>query len=666
MRGAESETLLREVLELRARVSDLEGAAARHEGGFGISLAEREELLGEAERVIHLGTWVWDLQSDRVYWSDELFRIFGLAPGSIIPSTQAFAERIHPDDLARAEQVMHQAFKDGVFPLLDYRIVCVDGSVREATIYGSCVFDAQGKPRRAVGAVLDRTGSLATEADLRRTLMLLEEAQRLARLGSWRFDPQSGQTEWSLQFRRVAGLPLDTEPNVEAFLQCIHPGDRAQFIARYQQEMANPSGGELDGRLLDPSGEVRHFRLRGELARGANGAPELRGTLQDISDQVRLQEQLAHSRKMEAVGRLAAGIAHDFNNLLTVVGGNLELLSSDVGSCPELEDALRAVESASNLTRRLLAFGRKAQLSLSVVEPNQLVESTLTLMQRLVGDQVQLETELAQGLPLIRVDALEIERALVNLVVNARDVSAPGSTVKLETRASRSADGEWVEITVSDAGPGIKDADLPHIFEPFYTTRAGGTGLGLATVLGTAEQHGGTVRVSTESRVGSRFTIVLPAAKPETQREPASSPSASRPISIRTLEILVIDDEPMVAEATRRLLASRGHRLRVATSASDALGIWAKHGAEIELVICDVVMPQMRGPELITRLAAERLERWSSTPPRVLFMSGYNEEATHAGLGKQVLAKPFTLSALEAAIEAAMTEVLGLTRSASH
>src|SRR5690606_35634578 len=201
------------------------------------------------------------------------------------------------------------------------------------------------------------------------------------------------------------GLPLDVPAQVGAFLERIHPEERDTFHVRYQRAMATPVGGEMDGRLLLPSGEVRHVRLRGTFSVTPSGQRGLRGTLLDITDQVRMREERAHSQKMEAVGRLAAGIAHDFNNLLTVVSGNLELLMDRIGPTPELEDSLRAAESASNLTRRLLAFGRKAQLSLAVVEPNLLVQSMLTLMQRLVGDQVRLETELAPELPLIRVDA---------------------------------------------------------------------------------------------------------------------------------------------------------------------------------------------------------------------------------------------------------------------
>lgn len=646
--GGGDEALQREVVELRERVAELQRAAARHEDTVGISLAEREELLREAERIAHLGTWTWDIQSGRVSWSDELFRIFGFVPGSITPSPDAFMDRIHPDDRPRAEEMSRVGLRDGVFPLFDYRVVRLDGSVRQVTVYGSCLFDASGNPRRMVGALLDRTQRIAVEAELRRTLALLEEAQRSAHLGSWRFVPETNETEWSPEFRRIAGLPMDMTPDVSAFLARIHPEDQAVFQARYQRALAEPEGGEADGRLLLPSGEVRHVRLRGAFTATPSGQRELRGTLLDITDQVRLREARAHSQKMEAVGRLAAGIAHDFNNLLTVVSGNLELLMDRIGPTPELEDSLRAAESASNLTRRLLAFGRKAQLSLAVVEPNLLVQSMLTLMQRLVGDQVRLETELAPELPLIRVDALEMERALVNLVVNARDVSPHGGVVKVSTRSSREDDREWVELTVSDEGPGIDDTDLEHIFEPFYTTRtnSGGTGLGLATVLGTAEQHGGTVRVTTQRAKGSAFTIVLPVASGAAVAPRLPSQPPSRGV-VRAMNILVIDDEAMVAEAARRMLASRGHRVHVATSPDEALVVWDVLKDELDLVVCDVVMPDAHGPDLVQRLATV-----GRVPP-VVFMSGYNERATHASL-TPVLAKPFTLSALEAAIHQAL------------
>jgi CheY-like chemotaxis protein len=294
----------------------------------------------------------------------------------------------------------------------------------------------------------------------------------------------------------------------------------------------------------------------------------------------------------------------------------------------------------------LLAFGRKAQLSLKLVAPNELVRSTTALLHRLVGDEVRIELDLAPDLPKVRVDPLEIERALVNLVANARDAMPGGGAVLLATRA-RPVDGALrVELSVADRGCGINEADRPHLFEPFFTTRehAGGTGLGLATVLGTAEQHGGSVRVESREGGGSIFTIDLPASE-ATAPEPAVRATSSKLTNgQRSLRVLIIDDEPQVADVTRRMLETRGHAVQVAIDPEDALRIWRDGRASLDLVICDVVMTHMRGPELIARMSE------AGAPPRVLFITGYSEEAVHAGLGYPVLAKPFAADELLRAV----------------
>jgi two-component system cell cycle sensor histidine kinase/response regulator CckA len=642
------DALEREVLALRAQVAELQRAAARHQDTQGISLAEREELMREAERVAHLGTWTWDMGSGRVTWSDEMYRILGLEPGAVTPSVERFFGAVHPADRERAMAASEQGIANGVLPLVDCRIIRPDGSVRHTTSSGSYLFDTKGNPRRVVGGVLDRTESLEAEAQLRRALALLEEAQRCARLGSWRFDPQTGELEWSREFCRIAGLPTDATPSFELFMERVVPEDRPRFLAGYEQTRKLPADGEIDGRLRRPDGDVRYVRMNGVLLEGVDGRKELRGTMLDVTEQIRMREELIHAQKMEAVGRLAGGIAHDFNNLLTVVTGNLELLADRIGSAPELADSLKALTSASGLTRRLLAFGRKAQLSLKLIGPNELVRSTMALMHRLVGDELRLETDLAPDLPDLMVDALEIERALVNLVVNARDAMPNGGLVRITTREHRLNGTQCVELCVADTGPGIDEADLAHIFEPFYTTRqdAGGTGLGLATVLGTAEQHGGTVRVESRAGAGSAFTIVLPAAESRAEGPARRSDKAPVRRGEQALHLLVIDDEPMIASLTQRILGSRGHVVHVASFPEQALAIWREHGAHIDLVICDVVMAQMRGPELIMRLGE------SGKTPRVLFITGYSEEATRSELGHPVLAKPFTAAALWTAISA--------------
>ncbi|MDB4985169.1 MAG: hypothetical protein JWN04_347 [Myxococcaceae bacterium] len=644
------EALKREVVGLRLRVAELQRSAARHDETYGVSLNEREELLREAERVAHLGTWTWDIATGRVTWSDQLHQILGIEPGDVRPSVEEYMSRLHPEDRARAEAAAAHSASEGVLPQTHYRVVRPDGSIRHTTASTVMLFDAQGTVRRIVGGILDRTASVEAEAKLRRALTLLEQAQRFAQLGSWRFDPSSGDLEWSPEFRRIAGLAPDVEPKAELFLERIVPEDRHRFLLGSPEELACWPGGDIEGRLQRPDGQIRHVRVSGFSVVDQDGKAEFRGTMLDVTDQVRMREELAHAQKMEAVGRLAGGIAHDFNNLLTVIIGNLDLLAMRIGSCPEIENSLQALSSAGSLTLRLLAFGRQAQLSLELVAPNELVHSMTALMQRLVGDEVRLEIDLAPELPNVRVDALELERALVNLVVNARDAMPGGGVVRIATQLrKREGDGaSQIAFSVGDEGTGIDEAVRPHIFEPFFTTRghAGGTGLGLATVLGTAEQHGGSVHVDARPGGGSVFTIVLPAAAPEVRDQPGARPRAVvRPTrQLPPLTLLIVDDEAKVAEVTRRILESRGHTVEVAGEPEQALRIWAERGATIDLVICDVVMARMRGPELVARMAAV------GVPPRVLFVTGYSEEAVQAKLGHRALNKPYATEALLAAI----------------
>lgn len=640
-----TDVLQREVLALRARVAELHRAAARYEASEGISLSEREELLRDAERAAHLGTWAWDIGSGRVTWSEEMYRILGFEPGSVQPSVERFFASIHPEDRPGAEEVTQQGLRDGVLPLFDCRILRPDGSIRFTTTSGSYLFDAERQPRRMVGSVLDRTEAVAKESQLRRAFTLLEEAQSLAQMGTWRFDPATGEVEWSQELRRIIGVSSDVEPSIQNFLACIAPEDLPHFMARYQESLEHPGGGVIEGRVVWPSGEMRQVKVMGEFIDGPSGRKEYRGTLLDVTDQNNMRKELVRSQKMEAVGRLAGGIAHDFNNLLTIVLGNLEILESEIGRNLELSECFRALDSASNLTRRLLAFGRRAQLSLKVFEPNELVISTMHLMQRLVGDQVTLKTELADDLPSISVDALELERALVNLVINARDFSPPGGEVSIKTSQSYEDGRSWVHFSVSDQGTGIDDNEVSQVFEPFFTTRGqeGGTGLGLATVLGTAEQHGGTARVASSETGGTVFTISLPAASSEDSARSDRKPLQSAVDGARW-KLLVIDDEPRVANVACRMLQAQGHVVQVATTRDQALEIWRAGGRSFDLVLCDVVMPELRGPELVLKMA----ERGPT--PCVLFMSGYNEEATHSRLSHPVIAKPFSAQALVQAI----------------
>jgi two-component system cell cycle sensor histidine kinase/response regulator CckA len=663
----ELDALRREVQALRQRVSELQRRTARHRddepmherGGVILGVSAREDLLLEAERIARVGSWAWDIETDRVFWSDELYRLLGYDPELVRASTELFFARVHPDDVLRVKAEAERSVSTGVSPQIDCRLSMPDGSVRYVTMNASMLFDDAGRVRRVVGAIRDLTDEHCMRAKMLRTLELLEQAQDIAQLGSYVCDAVGQRAEWSTGFYRILGLDPQTPASVEAYFERVHPADRERVTELYRRGLDGEITPEFDARIVRPNGEVRLVRTRSIVVHDESGrVSEFRGSLLDVTEQARLTEQLARLGKMEAVGRLAAGIAHDFNNLLTVIGVNLELWADESGHQTEIIDARTALRSAKSLTDRLLAFGRKARLTKVVVAPNELVTRTADLVRRAIEDRVRIELALAPAMPPMRVDPMLIEQALINLVINARDAMPNGGTVRLSTRSSttppsttpRSSTSpssmppdSWVEIEVADDGPGLS-ADLKDkIFEPFFTTKGDlGTGLGLPMVLGTVEQHGGSVEVDSELGLGTRFVLRLP-ADPAARATPLAVEARPQQLSSLVGEVLVVEDDSLVASVIARTLQRHGLSVALAHRPADAIELWARHPA-ISLVICDVSMADMRGPELVARL------RRSGRPLRVLYVTGYTQEGVREARDERVLAKPFSPAALVRAL----------------
>ncbi len=378
--------------------------------------------------------------------------------------------------------------------------------------------------------------------------------------------------------------------------------------------------------------------------------------LEDISTRKQLEERYRQAQKMEAVGRLAGGIAHDFNNVLTVILAYTDALLvardpnrmlSDVGAIQ------RAAERAADLTRQLLAFGRRQVLKAKRVDLNQTVSQSVDMLRRLIGEDVTIELDLASDLGPVRADPAQLERLLMNLAANARDAMPTGGRFQLTTgRVPHSAhpslgEGNWICLTVRDSGAGMDEETIAHLFEPFFTTKelGRGTGLGLASVYGIVRQSGGQVDVKSVPGEGTAFQIYLPeAAGKVDQPEPDADVDQTLGDGSR---VLVAEDDPQVREVIERALASRGFNVRAAASGAEALSLAAAWNADIDLLVTDVVMPGMSGRELATELLRLRPET------RVLFVSGYtDDELLRRGIerGAAFLHKPFTTSSLLDAI----------------
>jgi PAS domain S-box-containing protein len=396
------------------------------------------------------------------------------------------------------------------------------------------------------------------------------------------------------------------------------------------------------------------------------------GIIRDITDRVRLEDQLRQAQKMEAVGRLAGGVAHDFNNLLTAIGGYSGLLLADLAPTDprraDVEEIKKATERAASLTRQLLAFSRRQVLQPRVLDLNAVIAGAEKLLRRLIGEDFRLVTRLDPELGAVRADAGQIEQVVMNLAVNARDAMEGGGTLTIETRntevlASRRAPerdamppGRYVQIRVSDTGTGIDAETKRHIFEPFFTTRekGKGTGLGLATVYGIVKQSGGFIWVDSVPGQGTVFTLDLPQVDAYAEgAEPATEERAER---VGTETVLVVEDEAQVRAVAREALRTHGYTVLEAPDADVALRVARGSGKTIDLLLTDVVMPGLSGSQLAEILAAER------PGLRVLFMSGYTDDALgpHGVLrpGVHYLQKPFSPDLLAQKVR----EVLDLPR----
>ena len=356
-----------------------------------------------------------------------------------------------------------------------------------------------------------------------------------------------------------------------------------------------------------------------------------------------LSEQLLHAQRLESLGRLAGGVAHDFNNLLTVIRGNLEVALEELppGSDRDpLDDALGASERAANLTRQLLAFGRKQVIERRIFDAGKQVEDIARLLQRVLGERVELHITVTERGLWVNADPNQIEQVLMNLAANARDAMLEGGQCFLDVARVTTADGPFVRLRMRDTGVGMDEDTRERVFEPFFTTKAPGegTGLGLATAYGVIQQHGGSIAVQSTPNTGTTFDVLLPASRtPTGSTAVVEFPHAH---DTGTETILLVEDEDSVRRVAERFLRRQGYDLLVAANGIDALKIAEDSSRQIDLLFTDVMMPNMNGFELAARLRAQRPNL------QVMFVSGYTGDylETQAGelpAGTHFVYKPF-------------------------
>jgi two-component system, cell cycle sensor histidine kinase and response regulator CckA len=405
--------------------------------------------------------------------------------------------------------------------------------------------------------------------------------------------------------------------------------------------------------VRDSKGEITHFISNGR----------------DMTERVRLEAQLLQAQKMDAIARLAGGVAHDFNNLLTIITSYSELALDEIPTgttvAAKVNEILQAARRAAELTRQLLAFSRKQPRALRVADLNQVIADISRILPSVIGRDIAFSFTPGQDLGRVRVDPVQIEQVILNLATNARDAMSQGGHLRLET-ANIMLDEKYVDskrvviplgryalIKITDNGTGIPPEHLPHIFEPFYTTKttAKGTGLGLATAYGIVKQNSGFIWVYSEVNMGTVFKVYLPCVD-ERGRASAVKPASVEKELGGKETILLVEDEQAVRKATAEFLGNQGYTILEARNGLDALSVIGAYGSNIDLVVTDVVMPNMNGGELAKELVRLRPEM------RLIFVSGYAGKTVLDekifDIGKNFLEKPYTLKQLSAKIREAL------------
>jgi two-component system, cell cycle sensor histidine kinase and response regulator CckA len=649
-----------ELVKLRQKIIKLEKTETE--------LRQAEELL-EKERetfspILHkapYGVALIDKEGSFIYINPLFTSITKYTMEDVLAGRDWF-HRVNP--FPKYRQEIMDSWKKGVIQQgVDrvFSVVCKDGEIKEIEFKPNLLDDGT-----IIVILSDITEHKRSEEALRESEekyhLVVEHANQgilIVQEGMIRFS--------NPKISEISGYSQE-ELSSKSFTEFIHPDDRQMAVENHLKRLR---GEELPHihtvKTLDKNGSIKWLEVNVALIHW-EGGPATLNFLTDITERKRaeeemniLQEQFRHSQKMEAIGRLAGGIAHDFNNLLTIIKGYSQLslheLKEENPLKGNLEEINRALEKATDLTRQLLSFSRSQMMEMRVIDLNNSLRNMDKMLHRVIGEDVELITCLADDLGRVKVDPGQIEQVIMNLVVNAKDAMPSGGKLAIET-ANVELDetyarshigvkpGRYVMLLVSDTGMGMGSEVKKKIFEPFFTTKEKdkGMGLGLSTVYGIVKQSGGDIWVYSEPGYGTTFKIYLPRVDEPWDIEEGKEKQVDEELLRGDETILVVEDNEEVRKVTARILKMQGYRVLEASNEDDAFSICSQHDGPIHLMETDVVMPKMYGPELAKRVSSLYPEMM------VIYMSGYVENViSHHGIlekGMEYIQKPFTVNEL--------------------
>jgi two-component system, cell cycle sensor histidine kinase and response regulator CckA len=569
-------------------------------------------------------------------------------------------EVLHPEDREIAKENWKMAVLQKRSFHIDLRIFVKKGEYRYFAVRGVPIFTPEGSVSRWIGAMYDFTERKRSIEDLQQSEQRFRSLVSATAQIVWTADPNgvilTAHTPYG-ESLKDAGKAIG-----EGWIFQIHPDDKERVLAEFSAAIQSKTHYRCEYRMLHTDNQYHYFIARGMPVFEKNSdVREWIGTLTDITESklaeaelLKKEEQLRQAQKLESIGRLAGGIAHDFNNMLTVINGYSDLvirsLSIDNPIRRKIEEIRMAGKRSAEITNRLLAFSRRQILKNKVIDLNQLVSDTDIILDRLIGEDIQIVEDLCPNLSQIEADSGQLSQIIMNLVINSRDAMPHGGIITIKTenvtldeefvnQNMGASVGNFILLKISDTGFGMDEETISHIFEPFFTTKevGQGTGLGLSTVYGIVTQFGGYLTVSSNPGQGTTFNIYLPSLKDPVKN--SEKQLILKDSSYGTETILLVEDEELVRKLSRQMLEKAGYKVIEAENGDKALSLMEQINNKIDLLITDVVMPKMSGRELANHLA--------EVCPRVLFISGYTDDdmMKHgiSNVNFNFLQKPYTL-----------------------
>ncbi|HEU4884740.1 MAG TPA: PAS domain S-box protein [Longimicrobium sp.] len=684
-RTAEALREARDGLEhrVRERTAELEAANAAlraevdQRAHAQAALREGEERFRAMVESLSEAILVTDADGIVQYASPRIEEVTGYAPAEML-GRRASSLLVSGAELHAADERL-AARRRGESGRGEIPITRRDGSRAWVEVIGTALRDGEGRPMGGLDALTDVTERRRAAEELRavqeRFRMLVEAVRDYAIVA---LDPEGYVVSWNAGAERISGYAA--EQILGRHVSVFYPPEEVEAgrVRRAQEETLQEGRCEMEGwrlradgsrywahtvltRLLDEEGQPAGFA---SITRDLTDRREAEAALR------RAEEQLRHSQKMEAVGRLAGGIAHDFNNLLMAIGGNAQLLlrraAPDDPSRPGLEEVRKATDRAADLTKQLLAFSRRQVLAPRVVDLAGAVTEMQRMLERLLGPGIDLALRLAADTPRVRADASQVEQVVMNLVVNARDAMPGGGVIRVETGVAVLTDddvrrhpflrpGRYAGLVVADGGCGMDEHTLERIFEPFFTTKevGSGTGLGLSTVYGIVKQSGGYVVAESAPGEGAVFRVYLPPAEEEAGRP---APPAAGPTPRGWETVLLVEDEDAVRGVVREALRLSGYEVLEARGGAEAMELAEAREGAIHLVLTDVMMPGASGPQTARRVLALHPEA------RVLYVSGQAMPDGGDGPPGEWLQKPVSPDALARRVREVLDRPVGAPR----